>query len=122
MFKILAVLLLMVGLASAYIIEYPFTDDYYFFSDTLHVTTTDTKWAIGSTGKVFELNIVNDSAIDLISIRLQQGTNVSTIGTICNSGGSFCLTSPVLYGVAIDSLWIDASGSGTIYIYGWEVK
>lgn len=121
MVKILTVLMVLAAVAGAKIIEYPMTDDYYFFSDTLHVTTTDTKFAI-TANAVYELNIVNDSAEDLISIRLQQGTNVSTIGTICNAGGSFCLTSPVLLGVPIDSLWVDCTGSATIYIWGWEVK
>lgn len=121
MVKILTVLMAIVAVAGAKIIEYPFTNDYYFFSDTIHVTTTDTKFFISSDA-VYELTIINDSAEDLISIRLQQGTNVSTIGTICNAYSTHTFTSPVLLGVPIDSIWVDCSGAATIYIEGWEVK
>lgn len=121
MVKILTVLLVIVSLAGAKEVGLHFANDYYFFSDTLHVTTTDTKFAI-TANAVYELTVINDSAEDLVSIRLQQGTNVSTIGTICNAYGSHTFTSPVMLGVPIDSIWIDCSGSATIYIEGWEVK
>jgi len=121
MVKILTVLMVIVAVASAKIIEYPFTDDYYFFSDTLHVTAVEKVWAIAADA-VYELTIINNSAEDLTSIRIKQGTNVSTIGTICDAYGTNVITSPVLFGVALDSIFITGSGACTVVLQGWEIK
>jgi len=105
------------------IIVYPIADDVYAGSDTLHVTTTDTKWAIGS-GTVYWLRIINPSAENLISIRVQQGDSVSTIGSYCGAYGTWFWPpeNSLLVGPGVDSLWIDASGSATVYVDWLEVK
>ena len=123
MVKFLTVLMIIAAVCSAKIIEYPIADDVYAGSDTLHVTTTDTKWALG-TGDVRWIRIINASAVNLISIRVQQGDSVSTIGSYCGAWGTWLWPSEnvLLNGPAVDSLWIDASGSATIYVDWLEVK
>jgi hypothetical protein len=118
---LVSALFLVCGVSSANIIEYPIANDYYFGSDTLHVTTVDTKWHIG-TGTVYALTIINPNNIQLISIKIKQGTSVSTIGTFCGAYGTLYIEPPNLMGPGIDSLWIDASAAGTVYIQWWEVK
>jgi len=123
MVKILTVLMVIAALAGAKIVMYPIADDVYAGSDTLHVTTTDTKWAIG-TGSVYWLRIINPTAVNLISIRVQQGDSVSTIGSYCGAYGTWFwpMENSLLVGPGVDSLWVDASGSATIYIDWLEVK
>ena len=123
MVKILTVLMVIAALAGAKIIMYPIADDVYAGSDMLHVTTTDTKWAIG-TGSVYWLRIINPTAVNLISIRVQQGDSVSTIGSYCGAYGTWFWPpeNTLLVGPGVDSLWIDASGSGTVYVDWLEVK
>lgn len=109
--------------ATGRIVDYPITDDVYAGSDTLHVTTTDTKWALGS-GAVYWIRIINPTAVNLISIRIQQGDSVSTIGSYCGAYGTWLWPgeNSLLAGLAADSIWIDASGSATIYVDWLEVK
>ena len=109
--------------ASSKIVQYPIADDVYAGSDTLHVTTTETKWALG-TGQVRWIRIINASAVNLISIRVQQGDSVSTIGSYCGAYGTWLWPSEnsLLSGPAVDSLWIDADGSATVYVDWLEVK
>ena len=121
MAKILMVIMILAAVAGAKEIGYHFSNDYYFFSDTIHVTAVEKKWAI-SADAVYELTIINESAEDLTSIRILQGTNISTIGTICNSYGTNVITSPVMFGVPIDSIFVTGSGACTIILQGWEVK
>ena len=123
MVKILTVLMVIMAIAYGKIIEYPITDDVYPGSDTLHVTTTDTKWALG-TGDVYWFRIINPSAANLISIRVQVGDSVSTIGSYCGSFGTYLwpMENSLLAGLAVDSIWIDADASGTVYVDWLEVK
>ena len=123
MVKILTVLMVIVAIAGAKIIMYPIADDLYAGSDTLHVTTTETKWALG-TGSVRWLRIINASAVNLISIKVQQGDSIATIGSYCGAWGTWLWPSEnsLLVGPAVDSLWIDASGSATVYVDWLEVK
>ena len=117
----LAVLALLVPAAVSNIVQYPIATDYYYGSDTLHVTTTDTKWGFGS-WDVYAIRIINPTAANLISIRVQQGDSVSTIGSYCGAYGTIELFPPLLMGPPIDSLWIDADAAATVYIDFWGVK
>jgi hypothetical protein len=116
-------ILLVASLSFGNIIQYPIADDVYAGSDTLHVTTTETKWALGS-GDVRWIRIINASSVNLISIRIQQGDSVSTIGSYCGAYGTWLWPSEnaLLNGPAVDSLWIDADSSATIYVDWLEVK
>lgn len=108
--------------AASEIIVYPITDDLYFGSDTLHVTTTDTKWAFG-TGDVYWFRLINPTA-ETLTIRVQQGDSVSTIGSFCGSYGTWVwpMESALLAPIPADSIWIDGSGSATVYVDWLEVK
>lgn len=121
--KLTVSILVLAAIALGSIIEYPIATDVYAGSDTLHVTTTDTKWALGS-GDVRWIRIINPTSTILISIRVQQGDSVSTIGSYCGAYGTWLWPSEnaLLSGPAVDSLWIDADGSATIYVDWLEVK
>jgi hypothetical protein len=108
--------------ATSKIITYPITDDIYFGSDTLHVTTTDTKWALG-TGAVYWFRLINPTSATL-TIRVQQGDSVSTIGSFCGAYGTWLwpMESSLLAPIPADSIWIDGSASATIYVDWLEVK
>jgi len=108
--------------ATAKVLVYPITDDVYFGSDTLHVTTTDTKWALG-TGAVYWFRLINPTSATL-TIRVQQGDSVSTIGSFCGAYGTWLwpMESSLLAPVAADSVWIDGSASATVYVDWLEVK
>ena len=121
----LATVILLLALSvpvSAKIIQYPITDDVYFGSDTLHVTTTDTKWALSS-GNVYWFRLINPTSATL-TIRVQQGDSVSTIGSFCGAYGTWVwpMESSLLAPIAADSVWIDGSASATVYVDWLEVK
>lgn len=118
--RTLAILLLIAGMAGAQ--GFPaFLDDLYPAADTLHVTTTEKGWALGAYSGAYQITFINPTA-ETFTFRFSTD-GADTTFQYGGANSSFVKPEGIpAFWVAKDSVFIDGSGSFTLYIDWLEVR
>ena len=99
--------------------DLPFAKDLYLVTDTMHVTTAEQGWLLGSNSGAYKLTIVNPNNTTLL-FRFSNGA-----GVIQDFAGAYSTTIiefPAAFPVPLDSIFIDGSANCTVYLHWWEVQ
>jgi len=115
---ILLLLILTLPLMAASDLVLPWATDMVWHSDTLHVTTAEQGWAIGTTTGAYWLTVINPNANYLL-IRFSNVAGI--LQTYLGNYGTGEYHQPYSVGSAIDSVFIDGSVACTVYIEWWSV-
>lgn len=115
---IVLLLLLTLPLMAASDLVLPWATDLVFHSDTLHVTTTEKGWAIGTTTGAYWLRVINPNDYFML-IRFSNVAGV--LQTYLGNFGSVVYTPPMTIGSAIDSIFVDGESAVTLYIEWYSV-
>ena len=96
----------------------PWASDLYWHSDTLHVTTTEKGWPLGTTSGAYELLVINPNANYLL---IRFDTDASPLQTYLGDYGTGEYSAPFVLGAALDSIFIDGEAAGTVYLEWYSV-
>lgn len=126
--RIIAVLMLLTGIAGAQayidpachamrVFDVPIGAEYglVMVTDTLHVTTDEKKWPL--TGGAVAFTIVNP-----LNAFLLWRCDVADLQQYIGAYGSDTIEAPGMLATAFDSICIDGSAAGTVYIRWWKAE
>ena len=111
-------MLMLAGLAGAIQQVYPWAPDLTWHSDTLHVTTSEKGWALGSTSGAYFVRIVNPNDNYLL---FRFDTDATPLQSYIGNYGTGPLQSDAILAVPHDSLFIDGEAACTVYIEWYSV-
>lgn len=117
--RYLILLLILAGMASAIQQVYPWAPDITFHSDTLHVTTDEKAWPLGTTTGAYKLEVINPNANYLL---VRFDTDASPLQTYIGNWSTGVYEPPFVLGNALDSIFIDGEEACTVYIEWWSVN
>ena len=97
----------------------PWANDLTWHSDTLHVTTTEKGWPLGSTSGAYYVIIINPNSNYLL---FRFDTDVAaTLHSYIGNYGTGPLQQPYVLAVPHDSVFIDGEANCTVYLEWYSV-
>lgn len=115
---IVLLLILALPLMAASDLVLPWATDMVWHSDTLHVTTSEKGWAIGTTTGAYWLTVINPNA-NFLLIRFSNVAGI--LQTYLGDWGEGNYHQPYSIGSAIDSIFVDGEANCTVYLEWWSV-